>query len=650
MNKFVAKLLTFFIPNKDCRRHCRDYLMHLHVGDVFELRRFLKATPREHAVLLVETNDTHGEVIAGYLKYFQELGFAVDILENPTVQEENPFCRLDLSEVRVFLSDYPLMRRFFVSARFHEYEHVVLMTSAAYFFRESHDYTSALDYYPELRKHRSLFVVEHDLNDVERFDERDFLLQGRLLTLGRFDRGIFAVPFLFGDVSITPRSDIATFICVGGIKQDRKNHAALVTAIREVAKRRQDFRVVVVGNGEIEDLPEEVRPFIEITGRLDFPAMFERMEKSDFYLPLLDANNPAHERYITSGVTGSAQLIYAFGKVPVVHPKFAPFYGFDTGNAIISESLADGMLAAIAMTRAEYARCQSALVSLAERLKHESARNLKEMLESKKQRIYKGSLAMMCKTYRKNLPQLKILKASIDKYNVDNIPFYIVAPAKDIALLNECIVNGTESYVVKFFAEEQFLGSDSLGDGWRDQQIVKLRFYKANVCKFYLMLDSDSYFLRNFYVSDFMYDANTPYLVCHEGKDARLINNKCSGGKHDISVMEDRVRAFFGRKGRHYSFLTTPIVFSNAVCQELDEKYNARELIRLCYCEASWHGEYLLTHKTVNFVPCEPFFKAMVYESQYRLYKRLKISINDIKRLYLGIVMQDKHVKHRRYE
>ena len=380
MTKAVAKLLTFFIPGRDRRHHCRDFLMHLNVGDIRELHRFRTAAARERGVLLVETNDSHGEVIAGYLNYFQLLGFAVDVLVNPKILKDRPFCRLNLSEVRVFASDYPMMGRFFASATFRGYEHVVLMTSAAYFRWENGSYTSALDYFPELRKHRSLFVVEHDLSDIERFGERDLLAQGRLLTLGRFGRGVFAAPFLFGDVAVTPRGDVATFVCVGGIERERKNHAALVAAVREVAARRRDFRVVVVGKGKLDDLPAEVRPFVEIAGRLDFPAMFKAVEQADFYLPLLDADDPAHNRYIMTGVTGSAQLIYAFGKIPVIHPKFAAFYGFDDGNAVVTKCLADGMLAAIDMSRDDYARRQSALVELAEGLKRESFGNLKNAL------------------------------------------------------------------------------------------------------------------------------------------------------------------------------------------------------------------------------------------------------------------------------
>ena len=385
MKTSVAKLLTFFIPNKDRRHHVRDFLIHLSIGDFRSLRRFLKAETRENSVLLIETNTAHGEVIAGYLKYFQDMGFNVDVLVNPVIVKEHPFCRLDLSRVSVFSSDFPLLGRFFASRKFRAYKHVFLMTSAAYFYWIGDRQGSVLACYPKLREHPSLFVVEHDLNDIERFGEQSFLSRKHLIALGRFPhtQAVFVSPFLFGDVRTAngdARDGETVFICVGGIQQARKNHQKLISAIREIIAVKRNFKVVIIGKGELQNLPEEIHPFCEITGRIDFPEMFEKLEKADFLLPLLDADEPAHNRYITTGVTGSAQLIYAFEKIPVVHPKFAAFYGFDDRNAIISGSLAQGMLAALALDRQAREAKQMALAQLAERLKAESTDNLKEIL------------------------------------------------------------------------------------------------------------------------------------------------------------------------------------------------------------------------------------------------------------------------------
>ncbi len=380
MKKFIARLLTFLIFNRNKRRYFRNYLMHLNIQDFCNLYKFLKMKTRKNSVLLVEVNNTHGEVIGGYLKYFQDIGYNVDILVNPIIVKENPFCRLDISNVFVFMSDFSLMKFFLASRKFYEYKHIILMSSAAYFYCVNGMYMSVLNYYPQLRKHHSLFIVEHDLNDINRFNERSFCKQKHLITLGHFPQTVFASPLLFGSINITQKGKKTVFICVGGIQQERKDHQKLISAIKELVALKQNFKVVVVGKGKLENLPEEIRSYIEITGRLNFSEMFRYMEEADFYLPLLNPENFEHNRYITTGVTGSAQLIYAFGKIPVIHPHFAPFYGFDNENAIISKDLTKGMQEAITIDQQGYKKKQIFLMQLFERLKMESLNNFKEIL------------------------------------------------------------------------------------------------------------------------------------------------------------------------------------------------------------------------------------------------------------------------------
>lgn len=366
------------------RRRIRRCLLQFRIRDVFEFRRFALGHLRQNSVLLVETNDTHGEVIAGFLGYFRELGFAVDILINGEILKERPFCRADLCGVDVFSCYFGAFSWFFDSARFARYAHVVLLTSAGYRYIDGSASASVVSHYGLERKARSLFVVEHELRDVERFDEQGLLAAGRLLTLGRLGRGVFVAPVSFGERSVgneIPRCGTSSsFIVVGGIQRDRKNHAALVAAVRSLLREGLFPRVTVVGSGDLDALPDDIRPFFEITGRLPYPEMFARVEAAGFFLPLLDHTNPAHERYVTTGVTGSAQLIYAFAKIPVIEPHFASFYGFSDENAIVTDNLADGMASAMKMSDADYRQRQAALQKLAQELKGQSLENLRRIL------------------------------------------------------------------------------------------------------------------------------------------------------------------------------------------------------------------------------------------------------------------------------
>lgn len=380
----IVNVVVCVIPMRRWRRRIRRVVLSFRIRDLFEYRRFSRKSPRHNAVLLVEVNGVHGEVVAGLLEYFQELGFAVDVLVNDMVLKDYPFCRADLRGVSVFSCHFGAFSWFFDSARFARYVHVVLMTSAGYRYIDGSDAASVVSHYGLERKARSLFVVEHELRDVERFDEQGLLAAGRLLTLGRLGRGVFVAPVSFGERSVgnvTPRRGTSSsFIVVGGIQRDRKNHAALVDAVRSLLREGLSPRVTVVGSGDLDALPDDIRPFFEITGRLPYPEMFARVETAGFFLPLLDHTNPAHERYVTTGVTGSAQLIYAFAKIPVIEPHFASFYGFSDENAIVTDNLADGMASAMKMSDADYRQRQAALQKLAQELRGQSLENLRRIL------------------------------------------------------------------------------------------------------------------------------------------------------------------------------------------------------------------------------------------------------------------------------
>ena len=368
IKKILINILVMPIRNREKRHKLRRYILDFHIVDTFQVKRFLYSPVFKNSILLLESNNYHGEVIAGYMQYFQKLGFNVDCLISSEINKWHPFCRLDLKNIKLFHCDYVALGWILKSKKILKYKHVFVMSSAYYRKTADENYTGILDEFPHLKEHPSLFVVEHDLVDIKRFKEEGLIQKNHLITLGHFDKGVFMSPILFGNVLKNPKSF-------------RKNHQALIQAIEKLASENMKFKVIVVGRGTLDNLPKSIHPYIQIMGRLDFPKMFDCMEKSDFFLPLLDADNPEHNRYITTGVTGSAQLIYGFSKVPILHPKFAPFYGFNEKNALLTADLAKGMRQAIQMPADEYKQMQSNLTNLAEKLENESFHNLKEILK-----------------------------------------------------------------------------------------------------------------------------------------------------------------------------------------------------------------------------------------------------------------------------
>lgn len=381
IKKILTNIFVMLIWNREKRRKVRRCILNFHLIDSIYYLHFLFFSIRKNSIVLIETNNCHGEVISGYVQYFQKMGFHLDVFVALDVKAEKPFCRLDMKKVNVFCLNHKTLTWILKLKKIMQYKHLLVMSSAYYAGIKNGSYTSVFDEFPGLKNHPSLYVVEHDLIDIPRFKEEELLKKNRLITLGHFDKGVFVAPILFGDIQKSPKNEITTFITIGAIKSFRKNHQALIQAIEQLASQNVKFKVIIVGSGTLKNLPKSVHPYIKIMGRLDFPKMFDCMEKADFFLPLLDPDNPEHNRYITTGVTGSAQLIYAFSKVPVLHPKFAPFYRLNNDNAIVAEDLAEGMRQAIQMTTDKYKQKQSALTDLAQKLERESFDNLKEILK-----------------------------------------------------------------------------------------------------------------------------------------------------------------------------------------------------------------------------------------------------------------------------
>ena len=121
------------------------------------------------------------------------------------------------------------------------------------------------------------------------------------------------------------------------------------------------------------------------------------------------------------------------------------------------------------------------------------------------------NVILYCKSYAGDVQSVKKLKTSIEKYNRDNIPFYISCPKKDKQLFEDTL--GKENYTL--ILDEDIIILKYPIDGWRSQQIVKSNIHKLKITENYVCLDSDAYFITDFYESDFIAKDDIPYTIIH---------------------------------------------------------------------------------------------------------------------------------------
>jgi hypothetical protein len=251
-------------------------------------------------------------------------------------------------------------------------------------------------------------------------------------------------------------------------------------------------------------------------------------------------------------------------------------------------------------------------------------------------------IVLYCKSYGPDVHRAKDLLESINKYNSDNIPFYISVPTADIDLFKREL--GESNYTL--LKDEDI---DSSNEGWKGQQIVKSQFWKLGLCENYVCIDSDCIFIKDFKVSDFMFDNETPYTVCHEYKSFFEFMQKYplnfdpyeSFAKERKQIME-----LFGRGGAIYDFGPGPTIWSAKVWKSLEDNYISTnnlkfsDLIEANGSEFTWYGEWLLHSQAIRLIPKGPLFKNYHYPHQFEYDKYTNYTTDKISKLYLGIGLQ----------
>lgn len=263
------------------------------------------------------------------------------------------------------------------------------------------------------------------------------------------------------------------------------------------------------------------------------------------------------------------------------------------------------------------------------------------------------NLVLFCKSYHGDLLRFQRLWASIQKYNVEKIPFYVSVPASDLDLFKKEVEWSTKIYWV---TDEQIVGISPGGslelykslDGRFSQQIIKSEFWRLDIAENYLCLDSDCEFIRGFFEYEFLSDQKTPYTVMHQQKEFRqLVLNKEKNKIFENILRDSRaVKEYFGRKGPDYDFGPSPLIWNRNVWADLYDKFlkpNDMDIwsaLTMIPTEIKWYGESLLRFRSIELKPIEPLMRVYHYYWEYKFYIKNKETNEKLAANFMGIVKQ----------
>ena len=321
---------------------------------------------KENTFLVWEPcSKSHAEVVPGFCKYLLDLGYHVSVLITPDRYKEGLFSRFNNNENISFnkLSQKQI-RKYFKNSDLSNVKGLLVTTVGKLY--DEVNYDEIYNTFNQNVDKSKIFFVEHEAKyAVDKGIWKDNLITLRELNY-KGAKSIVINPHYFGEIKITPKNeDITNFVTVGAIRDKRKNNEQIINSIEELYKKGyKNFKVTVIGKGTLKAFDKELRPYIDIKGRLPFDKMYDEIEKADFMLTSYNADNPAHQRYNTTGTSGNFQLVYGFLKPCIILDSFAPINGFGDNNSILYNKDNEYPLAmekAINMSQDEYLKLQENL-------------------------------------------------------------------------------------------------------------------------------------------------------------------------------------------------------------------------------------------------------------------------------------------------
>ncbi len=262
-------------------------------------------------------------------------------------------------------------------------------------------------------------------------------------------------------------------------------------------------------------------------------------------------------------------------------------------------------------------------------------------------------LGLFCKSFADDLDRFKNLIDSIDRYNTEKLPFFVSVPESDLELFKPLL--SQSSYVNLLTDEDLLTQSNALGESRQKsysgsllQQIIKVAFgIMGNVSR-YVVIDSDSFFIRPFGKKDFLSEDGTPVTIMHKCED--LLGFCEANGMHFVHTNYEKerlkIQGLFGRTGEIYDFGPTPVVWGSEVWQMLKEDYLDKKNVCLAALISKYpsellvYGEALLEYKPFPIRPKEPLFKVFHYREQFEALEDEDKSEATLSKNYLGIVLQ----------
>ena len=354
--------------------------------DKKQYKLFINHIVKPKTIAIIEINSCHWETMPGLCHYLLELGYNIDIITR--YDAEKIFESLHNAKVSIFEFNMVTFDRIIKEYDFSKYDRIIYNSKRLYLKKndinsEGLDISEYYDVVPKAKKDN--IYIQHHIDKINDFFEPNQIILANPSHNPDLEKFVVN-PHYFGEFKLKDHKneDIVNFISIGELSKKRRNANLLISAVKDLHNSGfSNFKVTVIGRGEINEIAPEIQKYFDILGRVDYQTMFQKLNESDFILPLLDPEVESHKRYMDSGTSGTFQLVYGFNKPCIIHKTFADIYGFNEQNSIIyaqNKDLAKKMKDAINLQEDKYMQMTTDLEKCVKNIEKTSFKNFKGVL------------------------------------------------------------------------------------------------------------------------------------------------------------------------------------------------------------------------------------------------------------------------------
>lgn len=378
--ELFIKFICLFIPVVTRREKRKKLLLLPHIfiknkQSKASYKEFIESKVNQNSVLIVEPNPYHFELQPGYCKYFQELGYQVDVIAQPNLKDDFSYQYYSNIPTIYYLS-LKYQKKALKLSKIKDYEFVFLSTSVISSDNLRESYINWLGFEPNAKN--GFLMVEHNVIPfVKDYGHEKYINQKRSFTLAGQNNIPILNPHYFGKIDPTTKSKDNIFVAV---VNENENIELLFSACRKLINQQIiNFKVIIAGRSVVNVIPDDLQNYITVTGLIKFKDLWRIYNNADYIIPLLNPEIPNHQRFKNGSVTGSWQIILGFLKPAIIHQEYTDYYRLNASNSIIYESnfdLADAMKLGINMKPLNYEKLQKAIYELAKDVYSKSLNNL----------------------------------------------------------------------------------------------------------------------------------------------------------------------------------------------------------------------------------------------------------------------------------